>query len=68
MLDENSSAKAKLLTRVVAEYREMPGLALTVPQAARLWGCDERTSEEVVSTLMEQGVLRRLRDGRFVLD
>jgi len=27
------------LTRIRAEYLEMPGLALTLVQAARLWGC-----------------------------
>lgn len=56
---------AVLLERVIAEYREMPGLALTLPQAVRLWGFDERTCERLMSMLVDGGVLRRLRDGRF---
>jgi hypothetical protein len=56
---------AALLERVVAEYREMPGLALTLPQAVRLWGFDARTCERLMSTLETRGLLRRLRDGRF---
>jgi hypothetical protein len=27
-----------LVERVLGEYREMPGLALTIEQARRLWG------------------------------
>jgi hypothetical protein len=29
---------AGLIERVLGEYREMPGLALTIEQARRLWG------------------------------
>jgi DNA-binding IclR family transcriptional regulator len=58
--------EATLLERVIAGYREMRGLALTLPQVARLWGCDEKTCQRVASTLMERGVLRRSRDGRLV--
>jgi hypothetical protein len=31
---------AALTEQVLGEYREMTGLALTVEQAQRLWGCD----------------------------
>jgi hypothetical protein len=63
---EQVESEAALLQRAIAEYREMPGLALTLPQAVRLWGCDERACQWVVSTLIARGVLRRSRDGRFV--
>ena len=36
--------------RVESEYREMPGLRLTLPQAARLWGLERGTCELVVRT------------------
>jgi len=55
-----------LITRVLGEYREMPGLALTLNQACRLWGCDEGTCRAVVELLVAQGVLRWSRDGRLV--
>jgi len=35
-----TGAIGELLLRVEGEYREMPGLSLTVPQAERLWGLD----------------------------
>ncbi len=55
-----------LLIRVLGEYREMPGLALTFNQAQRLWGCDERTCRAVVDLLVARGVLRWSRDRRLV--
>jgi len=57
---------ADLITRVLGEYREMPGLALTVDQAQQLWGCEEATCRAVVDLLVARGVLRWSRDGRLV--
>jgi hypothetical protein len=48
-----------LLRRAEGEYREMPGLSLTVPQAARLWGLDSCTCAAVLTTLTDRQVLRR---------
>ena len=55
-----------LLERVEAEYREMPGLSLTLPQAQRLWTADRATCEEVFSRLLARRVLRETSAGRFV--
>ncbi len=55
-----------LLEQVQAEYAEMPGLSLTLPQAQRLWAADQATCEEVFSHLISGGVLRRTTTGRFV--
>ena len=52
--------------RVQAEYAEMPGLCLTIPQAQRLWAVDRRTCERVFLTLVARGVLRRTTKERFV--
>jgi hypothetical protein len=57
---------AGLIGRVVGEYREMPGLALTLEQAQRLWGCDAATCCAVVELLIARGVLRWSRDRRLV--
>ena len=57
---------AGLLMRVLGEYREMPGLALTFDQARRLWGCDTATCRTVVDLLVARGLLRWSRDRRLV--
>jgi Fic family protein len=48
-----------LVQRIRAEYVEMPGLSLTVLQAARFWGLSARTLERVLSSLVESGFLQR---------
>jgi len=45
------------LTRIEAEYREMPGLHLTARQMQRLWGLDARACADVVAILVVRGVL-----------
>ncbi len=51
------------LRRIQSEFLEMPGLKLTAPQAARLWGVDSNTCETVIETLIRAHFLRRTRDG-----
>ena len=43
--------------RVRGEFLEMPGLRLTVPQAARLWGLDPTACEEVLDVLIRSSLL-----------
>jgi hypothetical protein len=62
----DDSIDARLVERVVAEYREMPGLTLTIEQARRLWGCDAETCQRVVDVLVDRHMLRWSRDGRLV--
>lgn len=52
--------------RVEGEYREMPGLSLTLPQAARLWGLDHNTCELLLANLIERRVLKRASNGTYV--
>jgi hypothetical protein len=54
----NDLIAAGLVERVLGEYREMPGLALTMNQAQRLWGCDASTCRRVADLLVERQVLR----------
>ena len=63
---KDDSIDAHLLERVLGEYREMPGLALTVEQARRLWGCDAVTCQRIVDVLVERHVLRWSRDRRLI--
>jgi len=63
---KDDSIDARLVDRVLGEYREMPGLALTIEQARRLWGCDAATCTRIVDVLVERRVLRWSRDRRLI--
>jgi hypothetical protein len=54
-----------LLSRIRAEYLEMPGLRLTVPQAQRLCGGEGASCQAVMDYLVDERFLRRLRDGSY---
>jgi hypothetical protein len=53
--------------RVRAEYREMPGLSLSLAQAVRLLGLDRPICGEVFRTLVHDGFLRETPRGHYVL-
>jgi hypothetical protein len=59
-------ALQELFRQIAAEYREMPGLSLTLPQAQRLWGLDRDTCARALATLIERRVLRRAMNGTYV--
>lgn len=59
-------AVGEAIVRVEAEYREMPGLSLTLAQATRLWGLDRRTCELALANLLERRVLKRAVDGSYI--
>ena len=58
---------AQLLTRIRAEYTEMPGLRLTLLQARRLWGLDVLTCAAALASLESAGFLAKTRDGAYIL-
>jgi hypothetical protein len=47
-----------LVERIRGEFIEMPGLQLTMPQAARLWGLDIAACRHVIEVLVESAFLR----------
>ena len=49
----------QITARVRAEFREMPGLRLTVPQLQRLCGLDPTVCSQVVDALLERSVISR---------
>ena len=55
------------LWRIRGEYLEMPGLKLTVPQAARLWHLDQPSIEQLLNVLVADGVLRRTAAGAYLM-
>jgi hypothetical protein len=56
----------ELIGRIRGEYLEMPGLRLTRPQARRLWGLDEHTSDRLLTMLVERKFLTCGPDGAYV--
>ena len=54
---------AAVSLRIRAEYHDMPGLSLTLPQAARLWHLEQGVCEHLLEALVAQGVLRKARGG-----
>ena len=52
-----------VVERVRCEFLEMPGLRLTVPQAARLWGLDVGSCEAVIDSLVRSDFLKRTAAG-----
>lgn len=48
-----------------AHYVEMPGLTLTLAQAARLWAFDLALCRDVLASLVEARFLVRIREAFF---
>jgi hypothetical protein len=57
--------QTQVTERVRGEFREMPGLTLTLAQAGRLWSLDAVTCADVLSDLVSTGFLCRRPDGAF---
>jgi hypothetical protein len=60
-----SASTTSITDRVRGEFREMPGLTLTLAQAGRLWSLDTPTCNEVLSELVQIGYLCRTASGAF---
>lgn len=55
-----------LLYRIRGEYLEMPGLRLTLEQAARLWHMDTAVCAAVLMQLVAERFLTCTRHGAYV--
>jgi hypothetical protein len=53
--------------RILAEYREMPGLRLTLRHAARLWAMDPVHCQAILDALVASGRLRHNPKGEYCL-
>ena len=65
-IDNHAETIRELTRRVQAEYAEMPGLSVTLPQAQRLLGIDEPMCAAIFGALVNQRVLRRTTEGRYI--
>jgi hypothetical protein len=55
-----------LALRIRGEFKEMPGLSLTVRQASRLWQIDTDVCQAVLDALVVAKILRRRSDGVYI--
>ena len=53
----NTQIDSNVQARIQAEYREMPGMRLTTPQAARLFNLELVSCARVLDALVTDGVL-----------
>src|SRR5438105_14958854 len=56
-----------VIQRVVAEYREMPGLRLTVEQVGRLCGIERAICQRVLDALVGATILRVTSHAHYTL-
>jgi hypothetical protein len=54
----SAGALMPAVSRIRAEYAEMPGLCLTLPQAQRLCGLDHEVARAALTALVELGYLK----------
>jgi hypothetical protein len=66
IMTPSSPPLAALLQRVREEYRVMPGLALTKPQATRLFGVAPSVCGAMLRALVMENFLSRTREGVFI--
>lgn len=60
-----SASEDALLRRVRSEFREMPGMRLTLDQAMRLWDLDRPTCCMVLGSLVASHFLHQDPYGRY---
>jgi Fic family protein len=63
--DTPDASTSSVVQRIRGEYMEMPGLTLTVRQAARLWGLEIPQSRLLLSELVESRFLVKDSGGAY---
>jgi Fic family protein len=56
-----------LIQRILGSYVEMPGLRLTLSQAAKLFGVNNATALVVLGDLVSRGALARDAQGQYLM-
>ena len=62
------TTRQALLCRIRGEFAEMPGLSVTLDQAARLFGLPRDIASRILEGLTEERVLYRRRNAQFARD
>jgi hypothetical protein len=55
----NKERRDALVRRILAEFEDMPGMALSLKQAGRFLGVDDKTCARILAGLTRDGSLRR---------
>ena len=55
-----------LAAHIRTEFRETPGLCLTIPEACLFWHIEERVCRTIFHELAAEGFLAQLDDGGFI--
>ena len=55
-------SQSRLVARIRREFQDHPGIALTLPQARRLWALDEQAGSDALDTLTAEGFLQCVDD------
>lgn len=63
----DEAARQALVRRIRGEFHDMPGLSLTLAQAARLFTLRADIASRILNRLSDARVLRQRRDGQFTL-
>jgi hypothetical protein len=63
--DPSREAFAHAVARAKADFLEMPGLTINVPQASRLWAYPPEYCDAILTELVRQGFVVRVRGAFF---
>jgi hypothetical protein len=63
----NTTSAVDWLRLIQAEYREIPGLKLTKPQAQRLWGLEGHVCDALFEALLASRFLNKTPTQAYVL-
>ena len=61
------AARRTLVRRIRREFEEMPGLSLTLAQAAKLFGISPEASSRILAQFAEEGLLSLSNSRRYIL-
>ena len=63
----DEAGRQELVCRISGEFHDMPGLSLTLAQAAKLFTLRADIASRILDRLSDARVLRKKRDGQFAL-
>jgi hypothetical protein len=63
----DEATRQELVCRIRGEFHDMPGLSLTLAQAAKLFTLRADIASRILDRLSDARVLRKNRDGQFSL-
>lgn len=62
----NAARRDALVRRILAEFEDMPGMALSLKQAGRFLGVDDTACGRILAGLTRDGALRRNASSLYV--